>query len=56
MGQTHHSHTRDMQRQDEAYDRNAVWARLSDEEKLASLVERGHGHCRQAQKLRDKIA
>ena len=43
------------QKRGEAWDRNAAWAQLSDAEKLASLEARGHGHCKQAEQLREAI-
>jgi len=35
----------------EAEERNARWRAMSDKEKLRSLIERGHGNCKQAKKL-----
>jgi len=44
------------ERREEAEERNDKWAALSDSDKLTSLKRRGHGHCKQADKLRANIA
>ena len=44
------------ERREEAEERNARYAAMSDHQKLAYIVRRGHGHCKQADKLRAKIA
>ena len=42
-------------RQQSAVERQERWDKLSRTEKILSLVERGHGHCKQADRL-NKLA
>ena len=43
------------QRKREATERQNKWELLSDSQKLESLRKRGHGHCKQARKLEEKL-
>jgi len=40
-------------RREEAEQRTLEWTKLSPREKLDSLIKRGHGSCKQAEKLRE---
>lgn len=40
------------ERQKQAKERNAEWAKYTPAQKLESLERRGHGHCKQAKILR----
>lgn len=54
MARKNQSHRR-QQRREEAFERNKEWQGLTDKEKLDSLIKRGHGHCKQAERLHVKI-
>lgn len=45
---------RHRERQKEAKDHQKRYNSLTDEEKLASLEKRGHGHCSEAMALRNE--
>jgi hypothetical protein len=42
-------------KRNEAEARNAAWAGMSDNAKLASMHRRGHAHCKQAMLLAERI-
>ena len=39
-------------RQESATERQERWDKLSEQQKILSLIERGHGHCQQAVRLK----
>ena len=44
------------QRQREAKERQAERDRRGDEAQLKKLIDNGHGHCKEADELRDRIS
>ena len=46
-------HERKQQRREEALERLERWEKLSVQQKIEVLNRRGHGHCRQAKRLKD---